>query len=34
MFPDAEIVAAVRPQLSWTHLRELIAIEDQLKRSF
>jgi len=34
VFPDAEIVAAVRPQLSWTHLRELIAIEDPLKRQF
>ena len=33
-FPDAEIVHAVRSQLSWTHLRELIAIDDPLKRQF
>jgi len=34
VFPDAEIVAAVRQQLSWTHLRELIAIDEPLKRKF
>lgn len=34
VFPDREIVAALRPQLSWTHLRELISIEDPLKRQF
>jgi predicted nuclease of restriction endonuclease-like (RecB) superfamily len=34
VFPDSEIVAALRTQLSWTHLRELIAIEDPLKRRF
>ena len=34
VFPDSEIVAALRPQLSWTHLRELISIEDALKRQF
>ncbi len=34
VFPDAEIVAAVRQQLSWTHLRELIAIDEPLKRQF
>lgn len=34
VFPDAEIVAALRQQLSWTHLRELIAIDDPHKRSF
>lgn len=34
VFPDPEIVNALRSQLSWTHLRELIAIDDPLKRSF
>ena len=34
VFPEAEIVHALRAQLSWTHLRELIAIEDPLKRQF
>ncbi len=33
-FPDPEIVAALRPQLSWTHLREIITINDPLKRHF
>lgn len=34
VFPDAEIVHALRSQLSWTHFRELIAIDDPLKRQF
>ena len=34
VFPDAEIVHALRSQLSWTHFRELIAIDDPLKRRF
>ncbi len=34
VFPDSQIVSALRTQLSWTHLRELIAIEDPLKRRF
>jgi hypothetical protein len=34
VFPDAGIVHALRSQLSWTHLRELIAIDDPLKREF
>jgi hypothetical protein len=33
-FPDEKMVAAVRRQLTWTHLRELIAIDDPLKRQF
>ncbi|MCP4591022.1 MAG: DUF1016 domain-containing protein [bacterium] len=33
-FPDEEIVHALRTQLTWTHLRELIAIDDPLKRQF
>ena len=34
VFPDEEIVYALRRQLSWTHFRELIAIDDPLKREF
>lgn len=34
VFPDPEIVTALRTQLGWTHFRELIAIEDPLKRDF
>lgn len=34
VFPDPSIVSAVRTQLGWTHFRELIAIEDPLKRDF
>ena len=32
--PDQEILHALRTKLTWTHLRELIYIEDDLKRSF
>jgi len=34
VFPDEEIVSALRTQLSWTHFRILIAIDDPLKRDF
>jgi predicted nuclease of restriction endonuclease-like (RecB) superfamily len=34
VFPDEQIVHALRGQLSWTHFRELIAIDDPLKREF
>ena len=34
LFPNVEIVTALRTQLSWTHWRELIAIDDDLKRDF
>ncbi len=34
VFPDEEIVYALRTQLTWTHLRALIAIEDPLARRF
>ena len=34
VFDDLQIVNALRTQLSWTHLRTLIAIEDPLKRQF
>lgn len=33
-FPDADIVSAVRRQLSWTHIKALIYIDDPLKREF
>lgn len=33
-FSEAEIVSAVKRQLSWTHLKTLIYIEDPLKREF
>ncbi|WP_031530887.1 PDDEXK nuclease domain-containing protein [Dyadobacter crusticola] len=34
VFPEVEIVHALRTQLSWTHIRQIIAIDDELKRSF
>ncbi len=34
IFPENEIVNALSTQLSWTHLRELAAIQDELKRTF
>ena len=34
VFPDEAIVNALRTQLSWTHFRELLSIEDALKRDF
>jgi predicted nuclease of restriction endonuclease-like (RecB) superfamily len=33
-FPDVQIVSALRRQLSWTHFREIIYIDDPLKREF
>jgi len=33
-FPDQEIVYALRRQLSWTHIRSLMYIDDGLKREF
>ncbi|MDD3277245.1 MAG: PDDEXK nuclease domain-containing protein [Kiritimatiellales bacterium] len=33
-FQDETIVSALRRQLSWTHIKSLIYIEDDLKRSF
>lgn len=33
-FSEEEIVYAVRTQLSWTHLRSLMAVEDELARKF
>lgn len=34
VFPDEEIVSALRRQLSWTHFRSLIYLDDSLKRDF
>jgi predicted nuclease of restriction endonuclease-like (RecB) superfamily len=34
VFPDEEIVSALRRQLSWTHFREIIYLDDSLKRDF
>ena len=33
-FSEEQIVYAVRTQLTWTHLRSLMSIDDELKRSF
>ena len=33
-FPDEAIVSAVRRQLSWTHIKSLIYVQDALKREF
>jgi len=34
VFPDEQIVRSIIPSLSWTHLRQIIYIEDPLKRDF
>ncbi len=34
VFPDPEIVSALRSQLGWTHFRQIIAFDDPLKREF
>ncbi|MFV0576910.1 MAG: YhcG family protein [Vibrio sp.] len=34
VFCDEEIVHSLRGQLSWTHIRQLIAIDDPIKRDF
>jgi hypothetical protein len=34
VFPDLKIVSALRTQLGWTHFRQIIPIEDPLKRGF
>jgi hypothetical protein len=34
VFPDAKIVHALRAQLGWTHFRQIIYLDDPLKRDF
>ncbi len=34
VFPAFEIVSALRTQLGWTHFRQIIALEDPLRRDF
>ena len=34
LFPDQPIVATLSQQLSWSHFRELLPIDDPLKRDF
>jgi len=34
VFPDEEILSALRRELTWTHLKSLIYLEDPLKRNF
>jgi len=34
VFPDEQIVSALRTQLGWTHFRMIIPMEDELKRDF
>jgi predicted nuclease of restriction endonuclease-like (RecB) superfamily len=34
VFPDERIVSALRTQLGWTHFRQIIALDDPLKRDF
>jgi ParB-like chromosome segregation protein Spo0J len=34
VFPDGTIVSALRRQLSWTHLRQIIYLKDPLQREF
>ena len=34
VFPDEEIVSALRRELSWTHFKEIIYHNDPLKRDF
>ncbi len=33
VFPDPEIVSALRTQLGWTHFRAIIALDDPLKQA-
>jgi predicted nuclease of restriction endonuclease-like (RecB) superfamily len=34
VFPEIKIVTALRTQLGWTHFRQIIALDDPLKRDF
>jgi len=33
VYPDEQIVSALQRQLSWTHFKEIIYLDDQLKRA-
>jgi hypothetical protein len=33
-FPEVEIVHALRTQLSWPHIRQIMAFDDEMKRNF
>jgi len=33
-FPDVQIVSALQRQLTWTHIKSILYIEDELKREF
>ena len=34
LFPDEQIVATLSPQLGWSHFKELLPLDNELKRSF
>jgi hypothetical protein len=34
VFPDEEILSALQRELTWTHFKSLIYLEDPLKRDF
>ncbi len=34
IYPDEKILHAVRTKLSWTHLRQIIYLDDPLRREF
>ena len=34
MYPDESIIHAMREQLSWTHIRIILSIKDEIKRDF
>lgn len=34
VFPDEQIVSALRRQLGWTHFEEIIYLDDPLRREF
>ena len=34
LFPDEQIVATLSPQLGWSHFKELLHLDPELKRNF
>ena len=34
VFPEEKIVSALRRELSWTHFKQIIYLDDPLKRDF